>query len=559
MPSIASFLVRKSGTNYQAAYNGSYVTLRPNGYSNALITFDNASSWVDGIFTEEDEVDIYVDSVSAANKLMTGYITELAAEREPSRNKTLTLSIVDWGGYLAGKTVFEKDYLRTKQADDLFADAAAEISGLATNITGLSTSPDQDVKRTFNGTYVKDAFSDGGEKAGGDYFIDETKTLQAFNFGSRNLTETSTGTIYSIRDIPATTANTLMVDHRFPYSFKKNVETRYRNLIVTNGIAETFPADINLFATAKMEKGSVSDERGKPFSVFWRQFGGVSEYDIDTTTTPPHNPISATDVGEGLVMPTVQIIIASTTTDAETFGQGVDEQGNFINMGLVPTDYQRVAFFIKNALTGFTANSVKMRLYSTTVGGPDYWERDIYADIIVTGGSRTSWTYLSYDLPANITDATSNGWTKNGTPTDVVNAVFFSFRRGAGILDGWTAGSYVEFGGFHFFRRRRASVTAAGTPATEKIIVDASLKSQTALEAFATKEHTRTNVVASNGMFTIAGNPAFKKPAYNISVDFSNTLGSGFSGTVRIDQISHQLIDSHYITQIMFNNSYHRP
>ena len=560
MAGVSSFIVRKSGINYPASYNGSYITHRPNGFSSAKIIFDNADSWVSGVFTEEDNVEIYVDSVSATNKLLDGYITNLGGEREPARNKTEILDIVDWGGYLAGKTIFEKDYLRTKQANDLFADAAAEIAGLSTNITGLSTSPDQDVKRTFNGTYVKDAFNDGAEKAGGDYFIDETKTLQAFDFGSRNLTESGTGLIYKIKDIAPVSADTLMVDHRFPYSFYKNVELRYRNVTITNGIAETFPTDIDLFATAKMEKGVVSDEWGKPFSVFWRQFGGVSEYAPNITTIAPHNPISTTNVGQGLSIPTVQIIIPSSTTDAETFGQGVDEQGAFITMGLVPTDYQRVVFFIKNALTGSTVNSVKFRLYSNTVGGPDYWERDIYNDIIVSGGSRTSWTYLHYALPANITDATSNGWTKNGTPTDVINAVFFSFRNGAGVLDGYTASSYVEFGKFHFFRRRRSTVTGAGTPATEKIIVDSTLKSQNALAAFALKEQARANVVTSTGEFTIAGNPAFKKPAYLIQVDFSNTLGSGRNTTTaRIDQISHILIDSYYITKVNFNNSYNRP
>src|SRR3990167_5080484 len=176
MADISSFLVRKSGVNYEASYNGSYITMKPNSFSFAKIIFDNSNDWITGVFSPEDEVDIYVDSVSAANKLMTGYVTNLGGDRDPTRNKQEILEVVDWGGYLAGKTIFEKDYLRTKQADDLFTDSAAEIAGIATNITGLSTSPDQDVQRTFNGTYVKDAWADGGEKAGGDFFVDETKT-----------------------------------------------------------------------------------------------------------------------------------------------------------------------------------------------------------------------------------------------------------------------------------------------------------------------------------------------------------------------------------------------
>jgi len=558
MAGISSFLVRKSGTNYAASYNGSYVTHKPNGFSRSRIVFDNADDWITGVFTEEDEVEIYVDSVSAANKLMVGYITNLGGEREPNRNKTEILDIVDWGGYLAGKTIFEKDYLRTKQADELFTDASAEISGISTNITDLNSSPDQDVKRTFNGTYVMDAFNDAAEKAGGDYYIDETKTLQAFDFGTRNLIESVSGLIYKVKDIASVGTDTLMVDHRFPYSFHKSAELRYRNVTITNGIAETFPTDTDLFQVAKISKGAVSDERGKIFASAYRQFGGVSEYDIETTTIAPHNFVPATDVGGGLVMPTIQVIVASATTDAETFVQGVDDNGNFINMGLIPTDYQRIAFFVKNALTGATVNEVIMRLYSGGVAG-NYWERDIYDDIIVDGGSRTSWTYLAYDLPANITDAVSNGWTKVGTPTDLVDVVYFGFRNGASVEDGYTAGSYVEFGKLHFFRRRRSTTTAVGTPATEKIVVDSTLKSQSALDAFSAQEHARSNVVTSKGEFTITGNPAFKKPAYNIEVDFSNTLGSGRSGTVRLEQLTHMLIDSHYVTKVNFNNSYHRP
>jgi len=558
MTGISSFLIRKSGTNYEAAYNGSFVSLKANGYSHGKIIFDNSNGWIDGVFAEEDEVEIYVNSVTAANKLMVGYITNLGGRQIPTRNKTEIFDIVDWGGYLAGKTIFEKDYLRTKTASNVFTDAAAEIAGISTDITGLNSTPTQDVKRQYHGTYVKDSWSDAAEKGGGDYFVDETKTLRAFNTGSRSLTESVSGLIYKVKDIASVGTDTLMVDHKFPYEFFKSVELRYRNVTVTNGIAETMPADMDLYQTAKMEKGDISDERGKVFSVFWRQFGGVAEYDIDTTVVAPHNPISATDVGDGLIMPTIEINIASATTDAETFGQGIDENGNFFGLGLVPTDYQRVVFFIKNSLLGVAVNAIKMRLYSGAVG-PNYWERDIYDDVIVDGGSRTSWTYLAYDLPANITDATSNGWTKNGTPTDSISRVFFSFRNGSSVLDGYTAGSHIDIGKFHFFRRRRSTTTGAGTPATEKIIIDSTLKSQKSLNAFSAQEHVRANVVTPMGKFTIAGNPAFKYPAYNIEIDFSNTLGTGRSTTTgRIESLRHELIDSHYTTQVVFNNSFQR-
>jgi len=68
MAAVSSFLVRKSGVNYEASFNGSHITHKPNGMSFAKIIFDNADDWITGVFTEEDEIDIYVDSVSAANQ-----------------------------------------------------------------------------------------------------------------------------------------------------------------------------------------------------------------------------------------------------------------------------------------------------------------------------------------------------------------------------------------------------------------------------------------------------------------------------------------------------------
>jgi hypothetical protein len=170
----------------------------------------------------------------------------------------------------------------------------------------------------------------------------------------------------------------------------------------------------------------------------------------------------------------------------------------------------------------------------------------------------SNFTYLAYDLPANTTDATSNGWTKNGSPT-TIDAIYFRFENGAASITGYTASTFVEFAIMHFFRRQRATVTAAGSPATEKIIVDATKKNVQDLTTLATKEQTRVNKVAKVGYCTIEGNKVFKKPGYNITADFSNTLGTGRSGTVRLEEIRHQLMQGKYYTKLNFADALLRP
>ena len=538
MTDIQTFLVRKSGTNYEASRTGSYVLQKINSQWEAQIKFDNANDWITSVFAEEDEVEIYVDSVSAANKLMVGYIDDIGDGREPSRNKEQVLSIIGWGDYLAGKTIFERDYWKTKTASQVLANAAAEISGLSTSITGLATSPDHDMKRNFQGTYVKDAYHTVSENAGCDFFTDETKTLRAFAHGALNLTESGTGNIYKIRDIAPSAADYLMVHHNFPYRFHRNVSNRFRTVVASNGIHETYPVDVDQFQIATLKH----DTYGKTFSKYYQV--GFSEYDIDTTAILPAQFQANTDVGGGLVMPTVRLPVASAS---QTYLVGIHSQefasdySTLItqDFGIVAADWQKLIFFMKNALSGAVLTSIKLQLHHD---GTNYWHRDITADL-----NSTNFTMLAYDLPDG------NGWTKVLNPTKINYASIIVTPA-----TGWTAETYLEFGRWYFLRRQRATVTGAGSPATEKIIVDASAKSKTSLTTLATKEQARSNVVANHGYFTIAGNQAFKKPGYNISVDFTTTLGSGRSGTVRIESIKHFLQDSFYYTEVQYNNAYQR-
>jgi len=553
MANVTQWIVRKSGVNYTVADDGAEIVLRSNGPSEANLPFDNTLGDVTGIFSPEDELEVYIGSVSAANKMMVGYNDILSDTRTKERRWEQKLRITDWGAYLAGKTVYESDNIRERTGAAVLDSAEAEIAGLATNITGLNSST-QKLKRTFSGTYVKDAFQAVVETCNGEFFIDETKTLQAFNSLSRDLTELGTGLIYKLKDIPAVTADTLMVEHIFPYNFTQDVTQRFRNVIASSGIIEGFPTiDPNMFQTQKLH----NDQRGKDFSRYYQNFGTITTWDIDTTTIKPFDFLASTDIG-GIVFPTVKLLIASTATQAETFlrGSTFDSAGDrvFENLGLSVTEWQTIQFFIKVELTGPTVNKIYVRLYDAPVGG-DYWEREIIGDLIASGAS---WTVVRYSLPANTVDASSNGWTKVGVPT-TIDAGYFRFENGVNVITGYTASSSVSFGQLQFIRRQRATVTAAGTPVTEKIIIDASMKSKEGLTNLATNELTRVNVVANDGFCTITGNQAFKKPGYRIQVDFTNTLGTGRSGTVRIDEIKHFLKNGKYYTEINFKPPFQRP
>lgn len=538
-----AWIVRKSAVNYTVALNGSFISLKPNGFSEAEIVFDNTVDEFNTIFAAEDEVEIYIGSVIAANKMMDGYIDDLVDIRTPGRKKELKLHITNWGDYLAGKTVFEKDFTKTKTASNVFSDAAAEIAGLSTNIIGLNTAS-ENMKRRFNGTYVKDAWAAAAENAGADYFVDETKTLQAFAHNSQNLIETGSGLIYKIRDIAPVTSDHLMLMHTRPYQFDRSARDRYRTVIATNGIKETYPVDIDLYQTAKFKE----DENGKTFSAFYTTT--FADFDIDTTINLPVQFLPTTDVGGGLVMPTIRVLVASSGQNASMLLRGIEftDDGTaklLQNIGLVPTDWQRVAFFIKNARSGTTMTAFNMRLYDDAA---NHWSRNILADI-----NSTNFTYIAYDLPADLVSSPSNGWTKTGSPT-VINRVGFEPVPATG----WTAKTYVEFGKFHFFRRRRATVTGGGSPATEKIIIDSTMKSINSLTTLATKEQARANQIFNSGFCTIEGNNAFKKPAFNIQVDFTATLGSGRSATVRLEELRHKLVNGRHDTEIFFKPAFAR-
>ena len=536
--------VRKSVTDYTISPSGSVIIYRPNSFSEATMIFDNSDGAVTNVFVEEDAVQVKIGSTV----MLDGYITNLASKQNPDRSNEIRLRIVDFGGYLAGKTIFEKEYKRTFTAETLLTDAEAEIAGMTTNITGLGT-VNEELKRIFNGTYVKDAWYVAVEVGGGDFFVDENKVLQAFARESRDLNESGSNQ-YRIRDIPPSLARDLIVDHRFPYNFDTDVTQRFRKVVVTSGIFESYPPYID-----ELQETNLKDDfRGKDYSLYYNTT--ISAYDITTTEVEPASFESATDVGGGLIMPTIRLHAVDTGTLMSVLMRPItrDATGSDFVLGdfkLNPLDYQRFSVFIKNALTTATVTAIELRLVDS---GGNFWSRQILGDMDsdeVGGG--TEFTYIEYQLPANLVDSPSNGWTKTGSPT-LINRVEF----GISPSNGYGAESFLEFGKLHFFRRRRGTDEVGGSPATEKIIVDTRNKGQTSLDTLATKELARANVVAKKGSFTIDGNTDFKNPAYMLECDFTTTLGTGRSGQIRMNEIRHFLQQGVHKTTVFFNNSFQR-
>lgn len=578
--SLPQFIVRRGTTNYTAEADGSTITMRVSNPWEATMKFNNSDGSVTGIFAPEDEVYIYINSVAAGNLMMVGYVDEVTDVREPDRKWSQTIHVVDWISYLASKTIYEREWLRSTTTASTILNGTggtiAEISGLSASITGLNTSSEY-TPRKFNGTYVKDAWYAIAENAGADFtpsysvsFGPETytKTINFFGHGVRNLTESSTGLIYKVKDIAPVTADTLMVNHVSDYEFTQSARYRYRTVVATTGLVESFPSDIDDWCSQKSSFG-VDANTGKTMSSIFTPLlaGGTTinaHWTVDSTTSIDpfiwnSNEILCGSGSNAFTSPTIKLNIKDTTTQAIFYVSGrtptTTSSYTLDNWGLLVTDWQKVSFIIKNALTGVSVDQIDMFLIDNTSGG--YWSRGIYSDIIVSGGSRTSWTLLEYALPANTTDSPSNGWTKTGSPTKI-DHVYFKFSN-SGSFSGYAASSYVGLSKFFFYRRqRKTSSTGSGTPATEKIIVDSTAKNPTTLQTLATKEQSRVNVVGKRGYFTIPGNVNFKSPGYNIQVDFTSTLGSGRSGTVRISEINHFLDNGRYFTRVDFEDAYQR-
>src|SRR6185437_4799266 len=136
------------------------------------------------------------------------------------------------------------------------------------------------------------------------------------------------------------------------------------NVIVTNGLDDTFPIDIDLAATQKL----LHPIQNKEFSTFFGQFGLTSDY---SGTLQPFKFILNQDV-QGLTTPSIQIVMPNSTSLAgfSIGGRTFDSSGNPIITPFVIdlTQWQSLRFIIRNAMTGVPVTSIILRI-TTDSGG----------------------------------------------------------------------------------------------------------------------------------------------------------------------------------------------
>lgn len=540
----------KSGIPYTTEDNDCKIIYRTNHPSEAVMKLDNSDQSLSTIFAEEDEVTVKIGS----SLMFTAFVNKIVDVWNPGRKIDLILHLVNWGDYLAGKRPFEKEYKKETSVHDIFGDAADSIPGLGSGIYTFPLSS-QKIKRDFAGTYVKDVWDAAAEAGGGDFYCDENKIFNASPANFIDLTEPSTGLKYKIQGTTPGAANQLQPLFTKEIKFTRDVTNFFRKVTVTNGIPETNPANLDLFTTHK----TLHPTYGKEFSGYIGFFGLLSDY--AAAGVFPHKFQPLADIGGGFQIPTVRCLIPNSGATANITITGItfDNAGNLVlqNFNIPTTDWKQLRFIIRNQLTGAAVTSIKLRLQMA--GGTNRYEREIYNDIKDQSGSRTNFVYLEYDLP-DPANPGATGWTKINNPTKIEQIALF-FTPGAG----YTANSYVELGKIYFFRRQRASsALAVGSPVTEKIIVNNTLKNKTSLQNFADNEYSRVNQKPIRQPdFTIEGNVNFKRPSYLIDVDFTSFFGSfrkcdATTTPARLEEIHHNLIKGVHFTDIFIDNSFNR-
>ncbi|MCZ6583057.1 MAG: hypothetical protein O6761_07810 [Thaumarchaeota archaeon] len=546
----AAWTVTKAATPKTVQANGSKIVYNANSVARATMIFNNTDNALNDFFANEDEVEIKI----GAQLMLVGFIEDIIDTRLKNRTKELQLEITDFGGYLAAKTSFERDFKRSTLPDTILETAAAEILGITTNVTNLDAAADK-IKRNFVGTYVKDCWNTVVTNVGGDYFTDELKVFQAFAENSRELR--IGGQTILITDQDPVSPHEFNPDYNFPVEYHRNAKDRYRSVIVTNNIKETYPNVADLYQTA----GYKDDVNGKTFSAYFQSPDSNSSWSIDNTNRIPIIFFPTKDVGgSGQTMPTVQVPVLSTSSVFNIVLEGIQFGADgitlfFFNIGINILDWQFLAMYVDNQLARASGDFTITLMLLDDQGFGGFYSREIFDSADLPNSDiNTGFTFLEYDLPANLTDAVSNGWTRTGNPTKIDQILITTSPS-----DGFIVDTFMEFGKVHFFRRRRARADGTGTPATEKIIIDSTAKSQNALQVLADKEQIRANKISKIGSFTLVGNTVFRNPGFLIDTDFTVSLGTGRSGFVRMDQIVHTLTNGIHKTRIAFKPSNMQP
>lgn len=548
MPSLSAWYVKKGGVNYLLNNSNQRITYKTNQFQQAYLNFDitNKSDPARGAFANEDNVQLYIgDPATTGVKMMDGFITDLGDEHQKGGRVLQNLKIVDYIGYLGGKSPFEKRYwfLANAPAKTVFQDASNAISGAGVAVIDAALT--KQVKMEFLGTYAKDGFSAAAQYGGADYFGDENKALRAFSFGSQALQ--TGGLNYKLQDTKSLASNQIKIDSNFDYKFERDSIYKFRKVIATNAISYTYPDNINSWQT---EKTDIRGLYGPDFSTHYL-FGSKSQYDKNLTPAPPipYN-IEELDIA-GDPIPIAKLNVANSgDTVALLIGQMDLSTFTFPLLDLSIDTWQEISFFFREQLTP-TPTNIEIFLIDGTAGVTySRYIKQGATTLLLPGGM----TFLRFLLP---TTTANNGWTKTGAGT------MTKFRQIQIIFTpntGYTAGTSIKVGQFYFFKRvRKTSATAPGVPLTTKIIVNRTMIDETLLQNLADEEYSRVNADAYYIKATTPGNTDFKRPGYVIDVDFSNTLQSDKVGTnFRIDEINHTLEKSRHRMEILLRPSFQR-
>ena len=538
-----------NGVSYITSESGSNIEYRANSYSDATMEFNDSAGDYTNVFSEEEEVQLYIgDPAASGVKMLHGYIVNINTSMSPKRERTIKLYIVDWGSYLAAKRNFEKRYFSSATAQEVFTDTLSSVTDGVDTLTGTNINTiGGTIKQFFEGTSVKDVWNQVAETCNADYFVNESLDLNAFTVGSKFLT--TGGSTYKLQDTVSGSANQIMIRHDFPYEFISDVSQKIRNVTVTNGLMQTFPdiSNLNAFQVDKFH----SDVYGKDFSKYYLA-GTAIEFDVDTvgTSINPMTQISQDQIGTQTI-PSIKCNVASTGSLADVTIYSRNSVSSATDFNITVDDWQEIGFYIKNGLTGLT----RLDLVLADTTSTKTWEINIYPYI------SSSWKYVRLGLPSTTSNSevyTGGSWTKTGSPTKI-NSIYFKVTP----VSGYTAGTGLSFAQLHLYTLRKKTATSAGNPPTQKIIVDGTQTHPDQLQVFATSEQSRLNVTAKQATATFTGNTDFKRPGYLIDVDFSTTFGTGRSGTgangLRIDNIRHFLQSGIHFTTVNLNNSFHRP
>lgn len=577
MTVTSAWTVTDGGTPYTAKETGSKINYRCNHPSDAVISFDNSAGTYNTVFTPEDEVTIKIGSTT----MMVGYIYNIEDILYPGRRKDLNLYIMDSGSYVSSKTIFERNYYLTKYAKDLFIDGITKINTLYSSTfsssgvdsTGLGTTNFAVKGRSFQGTYVKDVWYAAAEVGGADFFVDETKTLQAWPF------ETTTGrriqnagTNYKIVDyVPTHNYELLARLDKFNQSWSNDAQNRYRSVKVINGIEDTYPGVI--------DQGSVGQYSvpnfAYPKSSWWYNNQLDSYFDAGPGNVPVRAPYVFNQTEQTLGIPSIYIYVGSTAATVKPTFQPQQKGLAGINAQLMQQQYnnwQTIGFFLNlNPLTGQTINNCRITLVTNSTGA--FWYLDLNAAELAA--VKAGWTYLEWLLPSSRTVADANWTPVQGSATDPLYIDYVWVAPTHGTLDGtgFTVGSYVGLANFNLWRIMGDTETDAGSPTTQKIIVNRNLiqdgiqpntgnteATTTMLKNFATRELLRTDVNKQGPVLTIDGNTNFRQPGYKVDIDFTASMGTGRSATdIRIDEIEHVLESGFHYTKLTFDSSFYRP